>query len=201
MCSARRGPPPDYAAMAPGALINVDTYVPQMIDSMIDLMVQALACGLVRISTLQLGYGGGKWRFAWEGIDMNCHDDVAHLDVLDGGLFPDNTKRVVKMNQYYARCVSRLATALDAIPEGSGTLLDNTLIVWANEIGRGDHSQENVPVVLIGKAGGAIRSAGRVINSGRQVFNRLGCSLLNLFGVPAAGFGDQPSCGPLQGLS
>lgn len=199
-CARRGSAPQDYKAKDPGALVNIDTYITAMVDDMIDLMVQALACGLTRITSLQFGYGGGKWRFAWEGIDMNTHDDVAHLDILDGGIFAENTKRVVRMNQYYARCVARLATALDAIPEGSGSLLDNTLIVWANELGRGDHSQENVPVVFIGKAGGAIKSFGRVLSSGRQVFNRLGCTVLNAMDSPVAGFGDAASCGTFPGL-
>jgi hypothetical protein len=149
---------------------------------------------------LQLGYGGGKWRFGWKGINMNCHDDVAHLDVIDPGLFPDTTKRIVAMNQYYASCVARLATGLDAIPEGSGTMLDNTLIVWANEMGRGDHNQENVPIVLIGRAAGAIPRGGRVIDAGRQVFNRLGCTVLNSMGIASPGFGDVPDCGSFVGL-
>ena len=41
-------------------------------------LVVALQCGITPIATLQFGYGGGKWRFAWEGINLNCHDDVAH---------------------------------------------------------------------------------------------------------------------------
>ena len=105
------------------------------------------------------------------------------------------------MNQWYAGCVARLALALDAIPEGTGTMLDNTLIVWGNEPGRGDHNQENIPIVMIGKAGGALPRGGRVLDSGRQVFNRLGCSILNAMGLPAAGFGDAPTCGPFAGLS
>jgi hypothetical protein len=47
-----------------------------------------------------------------------------------------------------------MALALDAVPEGAGTMLDNTLIVWANELGRGDHSLENITVVLSGRPGG-----------------------------------------------
>jgi hypothetical protein len=96
--------------------------------------------------------------------------------------------------------VARLAAALDAVPEGSGTMLDNTLVVWANEQGRGDHSLDNIPIVLIGKAGGAIASSGRIIDLGPQVFNRLGCTILNVMGQTAAGFGDVPDCGPFQGL-
>lgn len=200
MCT-RPAAPPDYLALDPNAEVSTDAYIPPMVDNMIDLIALALRCGHTRIASMQFGYGGGKWRFAWKGIDMNCHDDVAHLDILDGGLFPDVTKRVIAMNQYYASCVQRLAVQLDAIPEGGGTMLDNTLIVWANELGRGDHNQDNVPIVLIGKAGGALPSGGRVVNSGRQVFNRLGCTILNAMGVPAAGFGDVANCGVFQGLN
>ena len=46
-----------------------------------------------------------------------------------------------------------LATALNGTPDmgGDGTVLDNTLLVWANELGRGDHSQDNIPVVMMGR--------------------------------------------------
>jgi Protein of unknown function (DUF1552) len=199
-CAAQPSAPPNYLAMDPNAEVNVDTYITQLVGNMSDLAVASLKCGLTRIATLQFGYGGGKWRFGWQGINMNCHDDVAHLDTSDAGSSPTNTNRVVLMNQYYASCVARIATALDAVPENGGTMLDNTLVVWANEIGRGDHNLENVPIVLIGKAGGAIAQGGRVIDVGRQPFNRLGCTILNLLGTKVAGFGDQPACGNFQGL-
>ncbi len=192
--------PPDYVAIDPSSEVNEDTYIPQMIDNMIDLAVLALKCGISRIATMQFGYCGGKWRFGWKGIDMNFHDDVAHHDTSDAGSTADNTARVVLVNQYYASCVAKLAMALDAVPEGGGTMLDNTLVVWANEFGRGDHSLSNVPIVLIGKAGGAIPAGGRVIDAGPQVFNRLGCTILNVMGTAAAGFGDVADCGTFQGL-
>ena len=192
--------PPDYLSIDPNSEVSEDTYIPSMVDDMIDLAAVALKCGLTRIATMQFGYGGGKWSFGWKGINMNCHDDVAHHDTSDQGSTPENTARVVLMNQYYASRVARFASALDAVPEGEGTMLDSTLVVWCNEFGRGDHGMENVPVVLIGGAGGAIAAGGRVIDQGRQVFNRLGCTVLNVMGTSAAGFGDVPDCGPLQGL-
>jgi Protein of unknown function (DUF1552) len=192
--------PPNYLAMDPQAETTEDTYIPSLVDNMIDLAAVALTCGMTRIATVQFGYGGGKWRFKWQGIDMNCHDDVAHHDTSDEGSGPDNTHRVVLMNQYYASCVARMALALNAVPEGNGTMLDNTLIVWANEFGRGDHSLVNVPIVLIGGAGGALPRGGRVIDVGAQPFNRVGCTVLNLMGVSAAGFGDVADCGMFQGL-
>lgn len=199
-CATPPVSPPDYLAGDAAAETTEDTYIPRLVDDMIDLVVLAFKCQVSRIATLQLGYGGGKWRFAWEGIDMNCHDDVAHLDIGDAGSSATNTDRVVRMNQYYASRVAKLATALDAIPEAGGTMLDNTLIVWANELGRGDHSQENVPIVLIGRAGGALPTGGRLIDAGRQVFNRVGCTVLGAMGVSVSGFGDVPDCGVLRGL-
>ena len=199
-CPTRPAVPPDYLAMDPNAELNQETYIPQMVDNMVDLAAVALTCNLASIVTLQLGFCGGKWGFGWQGINMECHGDVAHHDTSDAGSDPVNTQRVVLMNQYYAACVARLATALDAVPEGDGTVLDNTLLVWANELGRGDHNQENVPIVLIGKAGGALPQGGRVLDAGRQVFNRLGCTILNLMDNPSAGFGDVPDCGVFDGL-
>jgi hypothetical protein len=199
-CPAQPAPPPNYLAIDPNAEVNVDTYIPQLVDNMIDLAVTALRCDFTRIATIQFGYGGGRWTFAWEGINLDCHANVAHLDTSDAGSTPLNTDRVVLMNQYYASCVARLATALDAIPDGGGTLLDSTLVVWANELGRGDHNQENVPIVLIGGAGGAIPKGGRVIDAGRQPFNRLGCTILSVMGRECSGFGDLPTCGSFQGL-
>lgn len=200
LCAVTPARPSDVLAVDPGAETTVDGYVPQLVNDMIDLGAVALACGLTRIVTLQLGYCGGKWSFSWKGIDMNCHDDVAHLDTSDEGSSPENTARVVAMNQFYATGVARLGTALDAVPEAGGTVLDSTLVVWANEEGRGDHNQDNVPVVLLGLVGRGLPAGGRLIDQGKQPFNRLGCTILNLMDHPAAGFGDQPTCGAFTGL-
>ncbi len=192
--------PRNFTHSAPELLLNNEAALPEIVGNMIDLGATALRCGLVPIVTIQFGYGGGKWKFAWEGIDMNCHDDVAHHDTSDGGSSPTNTDRVVRMNHYYASQVARMAQALEAVPEGDGTVLDNTLIAWSNEQGRGDHNQRNVPVVLIGKAAGAIPQGGQLINQGDQVFNKLGCTVLNAMGESAPGFGDATNCGPFPGI-
>jgi uncharacterized protein DUF1552 len=198
-CAGQPSAPTDYLKLDPNAEISVDTYIPQMVGSMIELAAASLVCGLKSIVTLQLGFCGGKWSFDWKGIGMDLHT-LAHLDTSDAGSTPENTERLVLANQYYASCVAKLAALLDAVPEGDGTVLDNTTLVWANEQGRGDHNQANVPIVLIGKAGGALPRGGRLIDAGPQVFNRLGCTILNLMGKPAAGFGDIPDCGVFEGL-
>jgi len=192
--------PKDFLAADAGAETTSESYIPDLVDSMIDLAAVALACGLTRIVTLQLGFAGGKWGFAWEGINLEFHEFVAHQDTSDAGSSPENTDRAVRANRYYASRVARLATSLDAVGEGSGTVLDNTLVVWGNELGRGDHSQQNVPVALLGLTGQGLPAGGRVIDRGPQPFNRLGCTILNLMGHPCQGFGDIPDCGMFAGI-
>ena len=199
-CTMAPPRPTDFLARDPQAETTVESYIPDLVDAMIDLAAVALACGLTRIATLQLGYCGGKWGFAWEGINIQFHDYIAHQDTSDAGSTPENTERVVLANRYYASRIARLATALDAVDEAGGTLLDNTLVVWGNELGRGDHNQANVPVILLGLTGQGLPSGGRIIDAGEQVMNRLGCTILNLMDHPAAGFGDVPDCGVFTGL-
>jgi hypothetical protein len=128
VCARQPAPPPNYLAMDPSSEVSKETYIPEIIDNMIELGAASLICGVTPIVTLQFGYGGGKWKFAWQGIDLDCHG-LAHLDTSDEGSTPENTHFIVLMNQYYARCVAKFATLLDAVPEGDGTFLDNTLVV------------------------------------------------------------------------
>jgi len=200
-CARKPDAPSDTGKLAPDLLVNDESAIPELATTMLDLIAASLGCGAMRVATLQLGFGGGKWRFAWEGIDRDLHRDVAHNDTSDAGSTPENTALLVRANHWYASQIAYLAKKLDAIPEGDGTVLDNTLIVWANEFGRGDHSLVNVPIVLVGGASPAAAGGGaRVVDAGAQTFQRVGCTILRAMGIAADGFGDEPACGPLQGL-
>lgn len=112
-----------------------------------------------------------------------------------------HTAMIVAANRYYAGAVARLARSLAQTPEADGsTALDHTLVVWANEFGRGDHSLDNVPIVLIGGPLADATSRGRLVDVGAQPFQRVGCTILRSMGASAEGFGDLVGCGPLRGL-
>lgn len=193
---------PADVARDPAALVTHERAIPDLVGTAIDLAAAAALTSAARVSTVQLGYGGGKWRFAWEGLDVDFHQEIAHRDTGDGGSTAENTAKVVTVNRWYASLVHRLAKKLDAVPETeTTTALDHTLIVWANEFGRGDHSLENVPVALVG--GGALPGlgkGGRTIDRGVQPFQRLGATILRAMGLPARGFGDLSDCGAFVGL-
>jgi hypothetical protein len=95
-----------------------------------------------------------------------------------------------------------LCGKLDAIPEGEGTLLDNTVVLWINELGRGNsHSRNNIPIVMAGSAGGYFRT-GRFLQYDETPHNNLLVSLLNAFGISDTTFGNPQYCtGPLAELT
>jgi hypothetical protein len=198
LLQSRPAPTGQCANVAPpSALAQIEANVPTLMDTMLDLGAVALGCGLVQILTFQFGNSGEKWRFDWLGIHRNSHDDIAHRD---DGKDPEITALLVQINRWYAQRVARFAAALDTIPEGDGTVLDNTLIVWANELATGKHGLDDIPIALIGGASGQLRRGFRVVDQGPKTYHTLGCSLLGLMGAPAPGLGEEANCGPVQGL-
>jgi hypothetical protein len=180
-----------------GLDVTDEDNVPMLVPIMFDFVALALSCGLTRIVTFQFGNGGDKWYFRWLGINENSHDDLAHRD---HGTDPVVSDKITRMNVWYAQQVSHLAQAMHRLPQTSGTLLDESLVVWGNELATGPHGMRNLPIVLLGGAAGRLKQTGVLVDAGQQDYHRLGTSLLNVMGVPAAGFGEAPTCGPMAGL-
>ena len=73
-------------------------------------------------------------------------------------------ENLTQINVWYAEQFAYLLGRLAAYPEGDGTLLDNTVVLWCNEVGKGnDHAHRDLPFLLAGSAGGYF-STGRFID-------------------------------------
>ena len=184
----------------PGASIDVsrEDNVPLLTELMLDLVAVAMQCNLTRIVTFQLGFCGNQWRYRWLGIDKDSHEEIAHLDAPDGSN-KVTSSAMTSIGRWVAENMARFTRKLDAVPEAGGTALDNSLVIWANENSNGLHGMTNLPIVLMGRAGGRLTRTG-VVNEGVQSHYQLGTSVLRLMGVEADGFGDKLDCGPLRGL-
>ena len=164
-----------------------------------DLMVMALACDLTRVGTLQFEQSVGNVRFTW--VDPSItrgHHDLSH----DGDSVTDTVEQLTKINIWYAQQLAYLLDSLQNLKEGDGSsVLDNTLVIWVNELARGNaHSHDKMPYVLAGGAGGALRG-GRFLSYKGTPHNNLLVSCLNLMGVAGTTFGDPAFCtGPLANL-
>jgi hypothetical protein len=163
-----------------------------------DLLAMALTCNITRVASLQWSASVSGTRFTWAGVP-DGHHDLSHLGDDDQSMID----KLTTINNWYAAQAKYLMDALAAIPEGDGTVLDNTLIVWGNELSRGNsHGNQPVPFVLLGGAGGRIQM-GRYLQYDAVRHNRLLVSLCHAMGMDdQQTFGDTDTgSGGLAGLT
>jgi hypothetical protein len=119
-------------------------------DAFSRIAASALGCDLTRVVTIGMPVLSNAQVSAPPG---DVHADYAHRDATDA------TAKQVMTNYHrvHAGHFRSLIEALKAIPEDGGTLLDNTIVLWANEISTGNHKFTKMPYVLAGKGGGTVR--------------------------------------------
>ena len=107
---------------------------------------------------------------------------------------------LIRINTWYAQQFDYLLTSLKAQSDADGTLLDSSVVLWANELSDGDsHNRRDLGWIIAGKGNGAIRT-GRSVQYKNTTTNQLFASLMNMFGAPSDGFGDPQFKGTLSGL-
>jgi len=160
---------------------------------MMDMIVGAFNCDLTRVASIQWDGAVSNVKPRWVGVNKR-HHKMSHQSA-------QNEEDLVTVNRWYARQFAYLMEKLDSIPEGNGTMLDNTVVMWANELGDGDqHDRQNIPVV-IGGGGGGYLDTGRHLNVDRP-HNDLLVSLCRSMGVQTDSFGiDKFNNGPIQALT
>jgi hypothetical protein len=157
----------------------------------IDLMVNAFAADFARVATFQYTNSVGQARMNWIGV-AESHHELSH--------HPDSNKKsqesLTKINKWYAEQLAYLARRLAETPEpgGVGSLLDNTTIVWTNELGKGNsHTLDDIPFVLVGN--GLDFRMGRSLKFKKVSHNRLLLALANGMGHHIEKFGNPNLCG------
>ena len=98
----------------------------------------------------------------------------------------------LKVNRFFVEQLAYIARKLDAIQEGERTALDNSMLLFCSSMMTGNHNNDQLPVVLLGRGGGKIKT-GEVLNY-RDQPNRQMCrlylSLMNKMNIPLKQFGD-----------
>ena len=173
--------------------------IPKISKLQIELMVSSFAADFARVATLQYTNSVGGARMKWLGVEKGHHELSHEPDSNE-----DVQKQLTRINQWYCEQMAYLAKRLAETPEpgGNGSLLDNTTIIWTNELGKGNsHTPDNVPFVLVG--GGLDFKMGRSLKYRKVAHNRLLLSIAHGMGHPLEKFGNPKFCegGPLTGLS
>jgi hypothetical protein len=181
--------------LEPGVRKDND-HIPQISKQQIDLMVNAFAADFTRVASLQYTNSVGQVRMRWLGID-DAHHQLSH----EGNDKAPAQEKLTKIDKWFCEQLAYMTKRLAETPEpgGTGSLLDNTLIVWTNELGEGNtHSLDNIPFVLVG--GGLDFEMGQSLKFSRVPHNRLLLALAHGFGHHIEAFGNPNFCaaGPLQ---
>ena len=151
---------------------------------MTDLLVMALACDNTRVFNMNFNNGASSLTRIGSTI---THHQLTHEEPLDNrlGYQPDVTFFVDKCMEAWAYFVG----ALDAVPEGDRTLLDNTLVFAHSETEFAkQHTIDNIPMMTAGSAGGRIKTGVHIAGGGTPV-TRVGLTLQQVMGVPVDRWG------------
>lgn len=166
---------------------------------LIEEAVMALSCDLSRVATLQFTNSEGP-TFPWLGIDVpgswaNWHTMI-HEARHNGG-----RSAMIRAMTWYTEMFALLVRRLSEVNDGTGSLLDNTLVLWVSDFGEGDgHNTRDLPIVMAGGLGGRMQT-GRYLKFPGRTTGDLYTSILNAFGDERSCFGWGDLCrGPLPGL-
>ncbi len=176
---------------------------PQFIAAHTDIIVNAFKCDLTRVATLQVSdYNGDGVVFPWLGdlgkalvFPQRDHHDLAHNP---------GTDQKIRADAWFVEQFTAMIKKFKAVPEGGGTMLDNTAILFANHMTSGErHDYNNLPWILAGRAGGYFKP-GRYLRAPTHTpTNKLYVGLAESMGVPQPNqsFGNPEYAGILPGLS
>jgi hypothetical protein len=152
---------------------------------MYDLMALAFQTDATRIITFMTANEGSNRSYKMVGVN-DGHHEISHHQRDE-----DKVGKLKKIDLFLVTEFARFVQKLQSIPEGTGTLLDNCMVMYGSGLSDGNrHDHHNLPIVLAGKAGGTIDS-GRVIDLDRETpLNNLFLSMLDRVGAGIPTLGD-----------
>ena len=145
-------------------------------DSLLEIGIAALKSGLTNVLTI--GSGRGEIFGSWKGLGIaEAGHNLGHMKQPGNDIW-------IKIRQYNCRMLVRLMEELESMPEGDGTMMDNTLIVYTSNNADKQHTNgAEWPVVLLGNCSGRIATGFYRKLGGRPV-NDLYTTLLHAVGAP-----------------
>lgn len=160
---------------------------------MCDIVALAFQTDKTRVATLVLCRDLSGLFYPFLNV-RDAHHSASHNDL------SESYERICR---YYVGNLAYLAGRLDAMPEGDGTVLDNSCLLYLSNMWSGErHDNTRLPVLTVGRLGGALEG-GRVLDYSKagddhRKLCSLHLSLLDKMGTRLPRFGDADA--PLQGI-
>jgi hypothetical protein len=174
--------------------------IPETVDEhaklMFDLQALALQADITRVFTFMIGREQSNTVFPASGTN-EPHHPVSHH-----ALNPEKLAALSKINLYHVKLFTRFLETLRATPEGDGTVLDHSIVVYGSGLSESDqHSHVDLPTVVVGRGNGRIKGGSHLRYPAYTPQNNLWVSLLDKAGVPIEKLGDSSGRIDIEPLS
>jgi hypothetical protein len=136
----------------PDAPIGVPDAFEEHVKLMFDLQVLAFSSDVTRVFSFKMGRDGSARVYPESGVRSAFHPASHH------GEREDRVTDFMKINRYHVSMVPYFLGKLKNTPDGDGSLLDNTLVIYGSPMGNSNvHNHKRCPLFLAGHAGGALK--------------------------------------------
>jgi len=169
----------------PEAPVGVPPDFEDHLNLMFDLQVLAFKAEITRISTLMLARENSNAVYARSGVREGFHNASHHSNERK------NMDAFALINRYHVSMLASFLGKLEETPDGDGTLLDHSLVLYGSSLSDGnEHNFDPLPVVLAGGASGRLEGGRHLRHAPQTPMSNLLLSMLDLLGVHEASFGD-----------
>jgi hypothetical protein len=168
-----------------------------------DSIVGAFRCDATRVATFSFAASQDEHAYRWIGDNITNFHQISHEN---GDYTSDPSGDHARVRRWQTSELAYFLDQLAAVPEGDGTLLDHTLVVWLCELGLwtfgvegNNHSRGNTPAMLIGNAGGALRQ-GHIVDAAGDSYHRFLLTLLHAIGYRDVASWGEEGTSPISSL-
>ena len=152
---------------------------------LLDLMVLAYRGNVTRVISFMMARELSDRTYAFVGVP-DGHHSVSH-----NGEIPGEVEKFVKINTYHHQIIADYITKMKSIPDGDGTLLDHSMILFGSGMGNSNlHSHERIPTVIAGGASGRLKGGRHIIAKEGTPLSNLLVGFLDVAGVDIDKVGD-----------
>ena len=175
----------DSHVTLPGRPAGIPEDVEDHIKLMYDLLALAWQTEITRTSTFMLAKELSNAVYPKSGIRDSFHILSHHSNN------EANKARFAVLNRYHAGLFAYFLEKLSKLPDGEGTLLDHSLILYGSGMSDGNsHNHDPLPIVLAGRAGGALQGNRHIRQKDLTPMSNLLLAMLDKLGCPEEHFGD-----------
>jgi len=169
----------------PAAPTGVPRDVEEHIKLMYDLQVLAWQAEITRVSTFLMCKELSGSTYPKSGVRDAFHTLSHHSNV------KESIERFSVLNTYHVGLFAYFLEKLRATPDGDGTLLDHSLVLYGSGMSDGNqHNHTDLPVVLAGGASGRLKGGRHLRHPKNTPMANLLVAMLDTLGIPTDKFGD-----------